>query len=217
MSGRYKNILFDLDGTLTDSAEGVTKSVQHALQQFDIISTPEELTLFIGPPLQLSFQNYYGFSETRALKAVNFYREYYREKGIFENRLYPSVTEMLDRLTATDAQIYVATSKPTVFAKIVLQHFGIDHYFKFIGGSNLDGTWVDKSDVLGYVLGQINNLDRAKTVMVGDREHDIIGARKFRLDSIAVTYGYGSIAELTAVEPTFIVNTVSALTNLLLA
>ena len=216
MAGCYKNILFDLDGTLTDSAEGVTKSVQHSLQQFGIVRAPEELKLFIGPPLQLSFQNYYGLSESKALQAVNYYRDYYRQKGIFENRLYPSVTEMLEKLTAKGTQVFVATSKPTVFAKIVLQHFGIEHFFKFIAGSNLDGTRIEKSDVIKYVLGLIRNPDRTKTIMVGDRKHDIKGARICGIDSVAVTYGYGSSAELIAAKPTFMVHSIPELTNLLL-
>jgi phosphoglycolate phosphatase len=217
MTGRYKHILFDLDGTLTDSAEGVTRSVQYALQKFGLESTPQELQPFIGPPLQQSFQNHYGFSENKARQAVSYYREYFREKGIFQNRLYPSVKKMLERLSAGGARLYVATSKPTVFAEKVLQLFRIESFFELVVGSNLDGTRVDKAEVIGYLLEQIKPLDKTETVMVGDREHDILGAKACGLDSIAVTYGYGSPAELSAAGPTAIARSVPELTELLLS
>ena len=214
---RFKHVLFDLDGTLTDSAEGVTRSVQYALQKYGIETDLEELKSFVGPPLHWSFENSYGFSKAKALQAVEYYREYYREKGIFENKLYPKITEMLEALLKSGASLYVATSKPTVFALQVLQHFNIDSYFATIAGSNLDGTRVDKSEVIDFVLTNNGDIDKNRTVMVGDRKHDILGARTCGLDSIAVTYGYGSPTELTTADPTFIIYSVEELSEFLLS
>ena len=215
MSRRYVNILFDLDGTLTDSAEGVTRSVQHALKKYNINATADELKPFIGPPLQLSFQEVYGFSEPEANRAVEYYRDYYRDRGIYENRLYPGITEMLIKLQQNGMQLFVATSKPTVFARRVLEHFGVDRYFKLITGSNLDGTRVLKAEVIEAVLNEAGGLPSETTVMVGDREHDVIGARAHNLDSIAVSYGYGPLEELVAAKPSAIVHSVRELTETL--
>jgi len=217
MAGRYSNILFDLDGTITDSAEGVTRSVQFALGRFGIAVNTDQLISFIGPPLQQSFQKYYGLNEKEALQAVTYYRDYYREKGIYENRLYPSITAMLNALIASGANLFLATSKPTVFAKKILHHFLISHFFRQIVGSNLDGTRVEKDAVIAAVLENIKTLDKSVTVMVGDREHDIKGAQSCGLDSVAVTYGYGSASELSAVKPTYIVDSVPDLMVLLLS
>lgn len=214
---RFSHILFDLDGTLTDSAEGVTRSVQYALQMYGIEASLEELRSFVGPPLHWSFENSYGFSKTKAFQAVEYYREYYREKGIVENRLYPDITKMLDALMKSSASLYVATSKPTVFALQVLEHFNIDRYFTTIAGSNLDGTRVDKGEIIYFVLTNNRDIDKKRAVMVGDRKYDIIGARTCGLNSIAVTYGYGSPTELTTAEPTFMVNSVEELSEFLLS
>lgn len=215
MSRSYANILFDLDGTLTDSADGVTRSVQHALKMYNISATTDELKPFIGPPLHHSFQEVYGFSEPESYRAVEFYRDYYRDKGIYENRLYPGITEMLIKLQQKGMQLFVATSKPTVFARRVLEHFGIDRYFKLITGSNLDGTRVLKAEVIEAVLIEAGGLQPETTVMVGDREHDIFGARAHNLDSIAVSYGYGPLEELVAAKPSAIVHSVSELADTL--
>ncbi len=217
MAKRYKNILFDLDGTLTDSAEGVTKSVQFALKKFGIDSSPEELKSFIGPPLRQSFQDHYGFSQAQALQAVNYYRDYFRRKGIFQNMLYPSVTEMLAELTAAGARLYVATSKPTIFAEEVLENFKIKYFFSVIAGSNLDGTRVEKSEVIAYTLKRIKDLNRPETVMVGDRKHDIEGAHTCRIASVAVAYGYGSLIELEAAKPDHVIYSTKELTGFLLS
>ncbi len=214
---RFGHILFDLDGTLTDSAEGVTRSVQHALQMYGIEASPEALRSFVGPPLHWSFENSYGFSKTKAFQAVEYYRDYYRVKGIFENRLFPDVTEMLEALLKSGASLYLATSKPTVFALQILQYFSIDRFFTTIAGSNLDGTRVDKNEVIDFVLTNNGDIDKNRAVMIGDRKYDIIGARTCGLNSIAVTYGYGSPTELTAAEPTFMVYSVEELSEFLLS
>ncbi len=212
MSKNHANVLFDLDGTLTDSADGVTRSVQHALKMYNITATTDALKPFIGPPLQLSFQEVYGFSESEAYRAVEYYRDYYRDKGIYENRLYPGITEMLIELQQSGMQLFVATSKPTVFARRVLEHFHVDQYFKLITGSNLDGTRVQKAEVIEAVLHEAGGLLPETTVMVGDREHDIIGAHAHNLDCIAVSYGYGPLEELVAAKPSAIVHSVRELT-----
>ncbi len=216
MGIKYSNIIFDLDGTLTDSAEGITRSVQYALSRYGITASEEEIKPFIGPQLHYSFMKEYGFSEKKAFQAVEHYRDYYREKGIYENRLYPSVTKMLEAFANNEAKLYIATSKPTVFAEKILKHFVIDNFFKVIAGSNLDGTRVEKKEVIGYVLNNSGRTDKSETVMIGDRKHDIRGAQAWKLDSIAVTYGYGSLDELIAAKPTYIVHSVVELSELLM-
>ena len=212
----YKNILFDLDGTLTDSAEGVTRSVQYALNKFGINASLTELKSFIGPPLQHSFQNYYGFKEGEVLQAIKYFREYYSETGLFQNKLYSHVPEMLEKLSVNGAKLYLATSKATYFAEIILRHFQINDYFTTVTGANFDGTRVVKWEVIDYVLKQNNSINKSTTVMIGDHRQDIEGARCCGIDSIAVTYGYGHPEELSKAGPTHFVHSVPELTNLLL-
>ncbi len=216
MSNKYHYILFDLDGTLTDSALGVTKSVQHALKQYDIDTSLDELKAFIGPPLHQSFIEIYGFSKREAHRAVEYYRDYYRDVGIFENKLYPGIPELLDKLYKNRKKIYLATSKPTVFAEKILNYFKLDQYFAAITGSNLDGTRVEKKEVIANLFEENGELKTKETVMVGDRKHDIIGARAWNLDSIGVTYGYGSLEELQEAGSTMIAESVPELQKLLL-
>ena len=146
----YKAIFFDLDGTLTESGEGITKSVQYALEK---LGKPEEdldkLRVFIGPPLMEQFMKYADVDETEARRAVEYYREYFAPKGIFENEVYPGIPEMLSRLVEAGFTLIVATSKPAVFAKQILEHFGLSDYFSFVGGSELDGTRKRKAEVIG--------------------------------------------------------------------
>lgn len=214
---RYQNIFFDLDGTLTDSAEGVTKSVQYALKKYGIEASLDELRSFIGPPLQRSFKEVYGFGETGIEEVIGFYREYYREKGIYENQVYSFVPEILEALKKNKLALFVATSKPTIFAEKILNHFGLRDYFISVVGSNLDGTRVEKAEVIEHILNKTARLKKSETVMVGDRKHDINGARTCNLDSVAVTYGYGSPDELKAANPTHIVHSVKDLGELLLS
>ncbi|MDY6827493.1 MAG: HAD hydrolase-like protein [Bacillota bacterium] len=212
----YNTILFDLDGTLTDSAAGITRSVSFALQKFGMQREPETLTSFIGPPLQLSFQKECGLSGPDARLAVEYYREYYRDRGIYENRLYPGVPEMLTKLNRNGAKLCLATSKPTVFAEKVLAHFNIARFFIHVAGSNLDGSRVEKREIIAHVLSMAGSAETARPVMVGDREHDIIGAHHCEIASIAVTYGYGSLEALTTACPDHIVSSVKTLESLLL-
>ncbi|HHW12753.1 MAG TPA: HAD family hydrolase [Firmicutes bacterium] len=212
----YQYILFDLDGTLTDPGVGIINSVRYALRKFGLDGDPEFLRRFVGPPLMDSFMKYYGFDEEKAREAVAYYREYYGPRGIFENRLYPGIPELLRGLVDRGKQLALATSKPTVFARQVLAHFQIDRYFAddLIIGSYLDGQRTKKAEVIATVLALLPP-EKEKAVMVGDRQFDVEGAKANGIAAIAVTYGYGEPAELEAAGPTHIAHTVPELLALL--
>lgn len=190
------HIIFDLDGTLTDPMIGITKSVQYALRRYGI-EEPDlrKLTPFIGPPLTDSFQKYYSFSPAQAREAVLVYREYFTERGIFENEEISGIREMLNGLRASGKQLFVATSKPELFARRIIRHFQMEDYFLFVGGADMEETRVKKGDVIRYVMEE-KKITAETAVMVGDREHDIIGAKENGLESIGVLFGYGSREEL---------------------
>ncbi|HEX2953378.1 MAG TPA: HAD family hydrolase [Bacillota bacterium] len=216
MNKNYQYILFDLDGTLTDPKEGITKSVQFALAKLGIDEPDcDNLVKFIGPPLAHSFIEYYGFDEAKAKLAVEKYREYFAVTGIFENEVYPGIKTMLESLQKAGKSICLATSKPTVFAEKILEHFGLAEYFNAVAGSNLDGSRVRKSEVIQFVLESMKVGDRSKAVMIGDREHDIIGAREAGIDSIGVTFGYGRREELVGAKATAIADNPKELLGLL--
>lgn len=197
MSRALQYILFDLDGTLTDPKEGITKSVAYALEKLNQhVEDTDTLLPYIGPPLYDSFIEISGMNEEQARQAVAFYRERYSTIGKFENAVIPGIPELLERLKVEGYALYVATSKPTVFAEQIIEHYGLASYFEFIGGSNLDGTRSKKQEVIQYVLDQ-NGLTPDQAVMIGDRMHDIIGAIGCRVESIGVLFGYGSEQELS--------------------
>ena len=213
----YQIVLFDLDGTLTDPGVGITNSVAYALKKYGIeVADKTQLYPFIGPPLIDSFEKYYGFSEEEAKHAVTLYREYFREKGIFENEVYDGIAPMLEHLTDNGKTLIVATSKPEIFARQILEHFQLDGCFRYIAGANLDGTRSKKNEVIEYALEACDVTDRSSAVMIGDRDYDIIGAQKTGLDSVGVLYGYGNRAELERAQATYIVKTVADLEQLLL-
>ncbi len=196
MSG-YKYALFDLDGTLTDPGEGITKSVQYALAKFGIVvENRSELFCFIGPPLHESFEVYYGFSRPDAMRAVDAYREYYAIKGIFENEVYGGIRECLAALRERGVKICLATSKPENYAKQILEHFDLMQYFTAVAGSNMDGTRTKKAEVVERALMLLGNPDVRDCVMIGDREHDVLGGAAHGMDTLGVTFGYGSEEEL---------------------
>lgn len=212
----YKYILFDLDGTLTDPKEGITKCVQYALSHFDIhVDDLDTLTPFIGPPLDESFIKFYGLSKEDANKAVTLYRERFRKSGMLENKVISGIPEVLSNLRDHGMTLHVATSKPTVFASEILKHFKLDHYFESIVGSNLDGTRSAKKEIIDFIMQQ-QNLSSQEVVMIGDRMHDIIGAKKVNVDSVGVTFGYGSEEELSDAGATYIVHGPEELEALLL-
>ncbi|TJX13712.1 HAD family hydrolase [Tissierella creatinini] len=211
-----KYILFDLDGTVTDPMLGITKSVQYALNKFEInINNLQELTKFIGPPLKDSFMDYYNFTEEEAQKAISYYREYYLDKGIYENFVYEKFENILISLREANKTIIIATTKPTVFAEKILEHFKLKTYFDFVAGSNLDGSRSKKADVIRYALDQNKIENLSEVIMIGDRKHDIIGAKEVGIDSVGVLYGYGSFEELSQNGADYIVKDVEELGNLL--
>lgn len=219
----YQYILFDLDGTLTDSAEGITKSVQYALGKMGIIENNlEKLQPFVGPPLLESFQEYYGLNQEDGLKAITYFRERFETIGIFENALYPGIKEMLKTLKKQGKINAVASSKPEVFVKRILKHFEIEQYFDVVVGGTLDETRVSKEAVVEEALKQLNDTDYCSQpnsdncVMVGDRKFDIQGAKEHNLRSIGVKYGFAPYMELEEAGADVIAETVEELTNVLL-
>ncbi len=209
------HFIFDLDGTLTDPKEGITKSVQYALRQYGIAAKTEELLPFIGPPLAKSFQDFYGFAVDESYRAVEKYREYFADTGIFENEVYEGIPALLSTLKEKNASLFIASSKPTVYVERILEHFSLKEYFTFVGGSLLSGERVEKDDVLRYVLSE-NCLTPEECVMIGDRKFDIEGAKAFGMTSVGVLYGYGTHEEITSAKPDKIAETPKELLEILL-
>ena len=204
----YQNILFDLDGTLTDPGMGITNSVMYALKKFNIdVKDRASLYRFIGPPLKGSFEEFYGFSDEQSELAVQYYREYFKKQGLLENKVYEGIPELLTRLKEKGKTLIVATSKPEVFTLDILRHFNLLEYFDFVAGATMDNKRTKKSDIIRYVLECCHITDTSTAVMIGDRKHDIIGAKENNLDSIGVLFGYGDYEELKAAGATYIVET----------
>lgn len=204
----YNTVLFDLDGTLTDPGQGITNSVAYSLKKFGIeVEDKRELYKFIGPPLLDSFMKYYGFSEEKAETAITYYREYFRDKGIFENEVYDGIENLLNEIKESGRKIILATSKPEEFAKRILVHFGLDKYFDYAAGATMDTSRNKKGDVIAYALKE-SSCNPQNAVMVGDRLHDILGAKENGLDSIGVLFGYGSREELENAGADYIAETV---------
>lgn len=176
-----------------------------------IVTDLDKLEPFIGPPLQESFARTYSFDEAKTKLAIEYYRERFKNKGMFENDLYSGIPQLLADLKDQQKILVVATSKPTVFSEKILQHFNMDKYFDLIVGSNLDGTMTSKTEIIQYILDQFREFEKQDYIMIGDREHDIIGANNTGIHSIGVTYGYGSIDELNQGKLTHIVQGVEEL------
>lgn len=193
----YDTFFFDLDGTLTDSSLGITNSVIYALKKYGIEETDRtKLYPFIGPPLTVSFERYYGFSKEQSIEAVGYYREYYREKGLFENRVYDGLAPVLEELKRRGRTLVVATSKPEPFARKIIEHFGLNSYFDYVAGMEMDGGRGTKEAVIRYALDACRITDKSKVLMIGDREHDVIGAKAAGIDCLGILYGFGSREEL---------------------
>ena len=208
----YPIILFDLDGTLTDPKPGITKCVQYALAKMGIEEPDcDQLTPFIGPPLAKAFMAFYQMNEQEAAQAVAYYRERFATVGLYENSVYPGIPELLGRLTGQGSKLVVATSKPTVFSVKILEHFGLAAFFSEVAGSNLDGTRVEKAEVIAFALACLGDIRGEAAIMVGDRMHDILGAKANGMNTIAVSYGYGSLEELRQAGPQQIVGSVEEL------
>ncbi|MBQ8786747.1 MAG: HAD family hydrolase [Oscillospiraceae bacterium] len=193
----YDILLFDLDGTLTDSAEGIMNCAEHALNVMGIAEPDRSRLLrFIGPPLVDSFMDFYGMSREDALKAVAAYRERYPVKGIFENRVYDGIPEALDMLKKGGKRLAVATSKPEVYAKRILEHFGLAEYFEVVTGAELSGKRNAKAEVIEECLKRLGNPDKETVLMIGDRKHDVEGAKLCGVKCAGVKFGYAEENEL---------------------
>lgn len=213
---KKKYVLFDLDGTLTDSREGIIHSIEYMLAFYGIgVKDRESLLPWLGPPLKDSLMKYHGFEEKAALEGVEKYREYFDQKGIFENQVYEGVEDMLRCLKEKGHILLVATSKPETAAMRVLEHFGLSKYFAYIGGATLDDSRVKKGDVIRYVLENCKVREKEQAIMVGDREHDVWGAKENGLESVGVLYGYGPRRELSDAGADYLVETPRELVGLL--
>ena len=215
---RYDYIFFDLDGTLSDPAQGICGSIQYALEKGGYPVGPmEKYHAWIGPPLLRSFEVYLNATPEEAQRLLALYRERFSVTGLFENVIYPGIPELLRELKAAGATLMVATGKPTVYARQILEHFGILDCFASVSGISLDNEPLDKCGVIAEAMRQVGVSDKRRCVMVGDRDHDVQGARMSHMDCISVLYGYGSREELEVASPTYLVESVEELRSLLLA
>ncbi|MGN0451751.1 MAG: HAD family hydrolase [Acutalibacteraceae bacterium] len=214
---KYKYILFDLDGTITDSALGITNSVKYALNKLNAPIPPyETLCKFIGPPLLDGFRDICVFDTEKAQAAVKLYREYYETTGLYENAVYGGIPEFLKALKENGKTVILATSKPEKFARLILDHFDLMQYFDYAAGASMDETRNKKDAVIAYALKECNITDKSLAVMVGDRHHDIFGAKQNGIASIGVLYGFGSLKELTAAGADYIAENIDELYKILL-
>ncbi|EJR40130.1 Phosphoglycolate phosphatase [Bacillus mycoides] len=208
----YTTFLFDLDGTVTDPKKGIVNSVLYALEKVGIEELHvSELDSFIGPPIQQSFVERYNMNEGEVERAVFYFREYLKQRGLLENSVYEGIPNLLKQLKDTGNRLFIATSKPTIFARQVIEHFQLTNYFEDIIGSNLNGTRIKKEEIIAHILQQNEGLNKEEVVMIGDRKHDIIGANHNGIASIGVLYGYGSENELIEVSATHIAKDIEEL------
>ena len=216
----FKNcetILFDLDGTLSDSKIGIIRCLQYSLEKFNIKETNiKKLTNCIGPSLAHTYQELYGLNHEQSQKAIEFYRERFEREGINENFLFKGIEELIRKLNLLGKNVVLATAKPTPHAKKILEHHKIDHYFTEIVGSNLDGTRENKGEIIAFALEKLKVNEMHKVVMIGDRKYDILGARENKISVIGAGYGYGTKEELIDAKPDVIVNSVEELKAILL-
>jgi phosphoglycolate phosphatase len=202
----YRYLFFDLDGTLTDSSEGIINCLVYALEQMGY-EVPEDKNKFLGPSLYQSFSEFCGMDDEQVEKAVKIFRGRYSDTGLFENRVYEGIEDMLGRLKEAGKELFVATSKPQTFAVRILEKFGLAHYFRFIGGADINGTRNRKQEVIEYVLAETGISGREQVLMIGDRRQDVIGAHDTGLDCMGVLWGYGPLDELTEAGADYIAET----------
>lgn len=214
---RYKVLLFDLDGTLTDPREGITRCVQYALACQGVrVDDLTRLECYIGPPLEQAFMRFHGFDEAAATQAVADYRVRFEDVGMYENAVYDGIIDLLGALQSGGRRLFVATSKPWFYARRIVSHFRLDPFFYQVYGSELDGRRTDKRALIAHILRE-EHLAAGDTLMIGDRSYDLIGARHNDLASAAVGYGYGSEDELRAESPDYFFATIDAMRDALLA
>jgi len=213
----YKYILFDLDGTLTEPKEGIVNSINYALEFFGVkVDDVDSLSKYIGPPLIDTFRDGFGFEEEKAYQAIDKYREFFSEKGIFQNKVYDGIVDLLKNLSDSGKKLFLATSKPSIYANKILKHFDLSRYITFVSGSELDGTRNNKNEVIEYALKEVQvmqngTLNKDEVIMVGDRKYDIYGAIDMQIKSVGVLYGYGTYDELKKAGADYIIDTVSNL------
>ncbi len=213
---RVSTLLFDLDGTLVDPVEGITRSIQHALSKLhQPVPATEQLLWCIGPPLTESLKRLLeNPSPEQEAQALHHYRQRYNEIGKFENRVYPHIPQALEALKQAGARLFIATAKPTIFATQIAAHFQLETHFEAVYGSELNGERSNKADLIAHILAT-EKLEPSMTVMVGDRKHDIIGAKQSHIKSVGVAYGYGSLEELTGAGADMIVEKPEALSSII--
>ena len=212
----WRTILFDLDGTLTDPKVGITTAFAYALKKYGIEAEADTLTSVIGPPLKDSFMDLYGFDEARALEAIREYRVYFADRGWAENIPYPGIAELLQKLQGEGRRLLLATSKPEVFTRRIMEHFDLARYFTLIGAAPMDESdGGKKENVIDATLEKAGLTDLSEAVMVGDRSYDILGAHANGIAAIGVLYGYGSREELETAGADYITETVQSLNTLL--
>lgn len=214
---RWEHIFFDLDGTLTDPAPGITNAIIYGRKKWGLPCGPnEEYLKFIGPPMPQSYVDFWGMSPEEAVEFLKAYREYFSTVGLFENKVFPGIPELLKKLKNAGCRLYIATTKPTVYSVQIAEKFGFAEYFEIISGCGLDGTRGEKWEVIDYAR-QVCGADMSKAVMIGDRLHDVEGARICGIDCIGVSYGYGGRAELEQAGALHVVDTVEELGEYLFA
>ncbi len=215
---KYEYVFFDLDGTISNSAEGIVNAAVYALNKLGIDETDRrQLERLIGPPLSESFPMYYGFSPEKTSKAIEYFRHYYAEIGVLENEMYPDMEKLLSSLSEAGKTLVVATSKPEKPAREIIARYGIDKYFAYVAGASFDESRAKKDQVIKYALETLDITEPSKVLMVGDRSHDVLGAAKHGIACLGVLYGYGSKKELSEAGVLGLAETVTQLGEIILS
>ena len=212
----FDTLLFVLDGTLTDSTEGILGCLVYAIERMGF-EVPEDTNKFLGPPIRQSFAEFLGMNGEQVDEAVRIFRERYSDTGLFENRVYDGITGMLERLKSGGKRLMVATSKPQVYAVRIFERSGLAQYFEIVGGAELDGSRDYKDQVIEYVLAKAGITDRSSVLMIGDRRQDVLGAHKTGLKCMGILWGFGSMEELTQAGADYIARTPQEAADMLLS
>ena len=213
---KFDTLLFDLDGTLTDSTEGILNCLIYAIERMGF-EVPEDTNIFLGPPIRQSFAEFLGMNGEQVDEAVRIFRERYSDTGLFENRVYDGIPGMLERLKSGGKRLMVATSKPQVYAVRIFERFGLAQYFEIVGGAELDGSRDYKDEVIEYVLAKAGITDRSTVLMIGDRRQDVLGAHKTDIECMGILWGFGSMEELTQAGADYIARTPQEAADMLLS